>query len=75
MCFNKCPITFSGMIDFVPDVIDEGGIFHPAKYTYFTTLLQKSTNWITQSAVSVTFQAHTCPYKSLWNNNVECLTH
>ena len=48
-CFNL-PIS-TGYQDFTPDVIDEGGIFHPARYSSFSSLVDKARAWINQSKV------------------------
>ena len=48
-CFNSFIST--GYQDFTPDVIDEGGIFHPAQYSSFSSLVDKARAWINQSKV------------------------
>ena len=45
-------VSVSGLEDVAPDAIDEGGIFNPAKYQTFTSLVRRATQWITRSTVS-----------------------
>jgi len=42
-----------GMRDFTPDTIDEGGIFHPAKYSPFSALVKKASTWVHKQATAM----------------------
>ncbi len=43
----------AGIKDFPPDILNEGGIFSPAQYSPFTSLIDKARVWINQSRVSI----------------------
>ncbi len=37
----------------MPDELDEGGIFRPAQYSPFASLIEKARTWIGESKVSI----------------------
>ena len=42
----------------MPDELDEGGIFRPAQYSPFASLIEKARTWIGESKVSKKMRMH-----------------